>query len=93
MGRVARKYPTGRLYLRTPAKVDEEKLYPVYLSYFCGGKKIRQTTNLMSMKKDWNQNANYGIGELRASFGSDYKKKTKRFKSFSEKLIVTSLTL
>lgn len=45
------------------------------------------------MKKDWNQNANYGIGELRASYGSDYKKKTKRFKSFSEKLIVTSLTL
>ena len=75
MGRVARKYPTGRFYLRTPAKVDEDKLYPVYLCYFCGGKKIRQNTNIMSKKKDWNQNANHGIGELRASYGSDYKKK------------------
>ena len=75
MGRIARKYPTGRFFLRTPAKVDEEKLYPVYLCYFCGGKKIRQNTNIMSLKKDWNQNANHGIGELRASYGSDYKKK------------------
>ena len=75
MGRIARKYPTGRFFLRTPAKVDEEKLYPVYLCYFCEGKKIRQNTNIMSMKKDWNQNANHGVGELRASYGSDYKKK------------------
>lgn len=75
MGRIARKYPTGRFFLRTPAKVDEEKLYPVYLCYFCEGKKIRQNTNIMSVKKDWNQNANHGIGELRASYGSDYKKK------------------
>ena len=74
MGRVARKYPTGRFYLRTPAKVDEEKLYPVYLCYFNGGKKIRQSTSIMAMTKDWNQDANHGIGELRASYGSEYKK-------------------
>lgn len=29
----------------------------------------------MTMAKDWNQNGNNGIGELRASFGPDYKKK------------------
>ena len=75
MGRIARKYPTGRFFLRMPAKVDEEKLYPVYLCYFCEGKKIRYNTNIMSKKNDWNQNANHGIGELRAAYGADYKKK------------------
>ena len=75
MGRVARKYPTGRFFLRTPAKIDEEKLYPVYLNYFCGGKKIRQSTDIRCMVKDWNPDANHGIGDLRASYGSDYRKK------------------
>ena len=61
MGRVARKYPTGRFILRKSAKVDEEKLYPVYLCYYCNGKKIRQSTSIMAMTKDWNQDANHGI--------------------------------
>ena len=86
MGRIARKYPTGRFYLRTPAKVDEEKLYPVYLCYFCGGKKIRQNTNIMSIKKDWNQNANHGIGELRASYGFNYKKKNQVLQKMLRKI-------
>lgn len=75
MGRVARKYPTGGFFLRTPAKVDEDKLYPVYLYYFCGGKKLRQSTSVLALAKDWNQKANHGIGELRASYGPDYRKK------------------
>ena len=75
MARVARKYPTGGFFLRTPAKVDEDKLYPVYLNYFCGGKKIRQSTDIRCMVKDWNPDANHGIGELRASYGTDYRKK------------------
>lgn len=86
MGRVARKYPTGGLFLRTPAKVDEGKLYPVYLYYFCGGKKIRQSTSIMAMIKDWNQNANHGIGELRASYGSDYKKKNQQLQKLLRKV-------
>ena len=75
MGRVARKYPQGSFSLRTPTKVDEEKLYPIYLCYFCSGKKIRWSTSILAMVKDWNQKANHGIGELRASYGSDYRKK------------------
>ena len=75
MGRVARKYPQGSFSLRTPTKVDEEKLYPIYLCYFCSGKKIRWSTSILAMAKDWNQKANHGIGELRASYGSDYRKK------------------
>jgi integrase len=75
MGRVARKYPQGRFSLRTPVNADEEKLYPIYLCYFCEGKKIRYSTGIQTMGKDWNPNANHGIGELRASFGPDYRKK------------------
>ena len=86
MGRVARKYPTGRFYLRTPAKIDEEKLYPVYLCYFNGGKKIRQSTSIMAMTKDWNQDANHGIGELRASYGSEYKKKNQQLQKLLRKV-------
>ena len=52
MGRVARKYPQGRFFLRTPTKVDEGKLYPIYLCYFCGGKKIRQSTSIMAMPNE-----------------------------------------
>ena len=86
MGRVARKYPTGRFFLRTPAKIDEEKLYPVYLCYFNGGKKIRQSTSIMAMTKDWHQDANHGIGELRASYGSDYKKKNQQLQKLLRKV-------
>ena len=86
MGRVARKYPTGRFFLRTPAKIDEEKLYPVYLCYFNGGKKIRQSTSIMAMTKDWNQDANHGIGELRASYGSEYKKKNQQLQKLLRKV-------
>ena len=86
MGRVARKYPQGSFFLRTPAKVDEEKLYPIYLSYFCNGKKIRQNTSIMAMAKDWNQGANHGIGEIRASYGTDYKKKNQKLQKLLRKV-------
>ena len=82
MGRIARKYPQGRFFLRTPATVDVEKPYPVYFCYFCDGKKIRQSTSIMSMIKDWNQSANHGIGELRASYGTDYRKKNQQLQTF-----------
>ena len=86
MARVARKYPTGGFFLRTPAKVDEDKLYPVYLNYFCGGKKIRQSTDIRCMVKDWNPDANHGIGELRASYGSDYRKKNLQLQKLLRKV-------
>lgn len=86
MGRVVRKYPQGRFILRTPAKVDEGKLYPIYLCYFCGGKKIRQSTSIQAMAKDWNQDANHGIGELRASYGTDYKKKNQQLQKLLRKV-------
>ena len=89
MGRVARKYPQGKFSLRTPAKVDEGKPYPIYLCYFCGGKKIRWSTSILAMAKDWNQNANHGIGELRASYGSDYRKKNLQLQKLLRKVDVS----
>ena len=86
MARVARKYPTGRFFLRTPAKIDEEKLYPVYLNYFCGGKKIRQSTDIRCMVKDWNPDANHGIGELRESYRTDYRKKNGKLQKLLRKV-------
>lgn len=86
MGRVARKYPQGSFSLRTPTKVDEEKLYPIYLCYFCSGKKIRWSTSILAMAKDWNQNANHGIGELRASYGADYRKKNQQLQKLLRKV-------
>ena len=86
MARVARKYPMGGFFLRTPAKVDEDKLYPVYLNYFCGGKKIRQSTDIRCMVKDWNPDANHGIGELRASYGTDYRKKNGKLQKLLRKV-------
>lgn len=86
MGRVARKYPTGGFFLRTPAKVDEDKLYPVYLYYFCDGKKLRQSTSVLALAKDWNQKANHGIGELRASYGPDYRKKNLQLQKMLRKI-------
>ena len=86
MGRVARRYPQGRFFLRTSATVDEGKLYPIYLCYFCNGKKVRQSTSIMAMTKDWNQDANYGIGELRASFGPDYRKKNQTLQKLLRKV-------
>lgn len=86
MGRVARKYPHGRFSLRTPVNADEEKLYPIYLCYFCEGKKIRYSTGIQTMEKDWNPNANHGIGELRASFGPDYRKKNQKLQKLLRKV-------
>ena len=86
MGRIARKYPSGRFILRTPINIDEDKLYPVYLYYFCDKKQLRQSTSIMTLAKDWNQKANHGIGELRASYGPDYKKKNQTLQKLLRKV-------
>jgi integrase len=40
----------------------------------------------MTIAQDWNQGANYGIGELRASYGSDYKKKNLQLQKLLRKV-------
>ena len=51
--------------------MDENKSYPIYLYYYYGGKQIRESTSICTRVADWNQDR----GELRASYGSDYKKR------------------
>jgi len=40
----------------------------------------------MAMIKDWNQDANHGIGELRASYGANYKKKNQQLQKLLRKV-------
>lgn len=71
MGRTARTIPQGKLILRAPKVVDENQSYPIYLYYYYGGKQIRESTSIRAKVGDWNHDK----GELRASYGIDYKRR------------------
>lgn len=73
MGKTARTILQGKLILRTPKVKDENKAYPVYLYYYCGGRQIRESTSISARVDDWNKDK----GELRASYGSNYQKYNK----------------
>lgn len=74
MGRPKRLYPLGKYRLRTPKVVDKEKAYPVELEYTWNRQIIRKTTNVFVKVADWNQNGNQGRGEIRASYGGEFKR-------------------
>ena len=74
MGRPKRLYPLGRYRLRVPKDAEVDKAYPVVLEYTWNRQIIRKTTNVFAKIADWNQNGNQGRGELRVSYGSEYKR-------------------
>ena len=74
MGRPKRLYPLGKYRLRTPKEPESDKAYPVELEYTWNRQIIRKTTNVFVKAADWNQNGNHGRGEVRASYGSEYKR-------------------
>ena len=74
MGRPKRLYPLGRYRLRVPKDAEADKAYPVVLEYTWNRQIIRKTTNVFAKIADWNQNGNQGRGELRVSYGSEYKR-------------------
>ena len=74
MGRPKRLYPLGKYRLRTPKEVDKDKAYPVELEYTWNRQIIRKTTNVFVKVADWNQNGNQGRGEIRASYGGEFKR-------------------
>ena len=74
MGRPKRLYPLGKYRLRVPKDAEKDKTYPVELEYTWNRQIIRKTTNVFAKVADWNQNGNQGRGELRASYGSEYKR-------------------
>lgn len=75
MGRVKRQIPKGTFRLLTKSKeIDKGKLYPIYMEYNWNGNVIRKSTDIKCKVSDWNTDANLGRGELRPSFGSEYKR-------------------
>lgn len=74
MGRPKRLYPLGKYRLRTSKVIDKEKAYPIELEYTWNRQIIRKTTNVFVKVADWNQNGNQGRGEIRVSYGSEFKR-------------------
>lgn len=74
MGRTKRAYPLGKYRLRVPRVPDYSKAYPVDLEYTWNRQVIRKSSNIFVRIEDWNQNANQGRGELRSSYGAEYKR-------------------
>ena len=76
MGRHRREYPQGRLRLKYPKEgFDKLKKYTLYIEYtWLTDAPIRKDTGLRVRVDDWNPKGPKGIGELRASYGTDYKR-------------------
>jgi len=75
MARTARKFPQGKFILRTPRMTKNGQEYAIYIYYYWQTKQIRRSIDLFVAQKDWNQNANGGIGEFRSSYGPDYQER------------------
>ena len=74
MGRPKRLYPLGKYRLRTPKVIEKDKAYSVELEYTWNRQAIRKSTNVFVKASDWNQRGNQGRGEIRASYGNEYKR-------------------
>lgn len=65
--------PKGKFYLRTISKQNEIK--SIYIRYvFNRTSIVRPVANYQCKEADWNQNGNMGRGEVRASYGTDFKR-------------------
>lgn len=77
MGRPKRLYPLGKYRLRTPKTIDKSKTYPIELEYTWNRQVLRKSANIFVKAADWNQNGNRGRGEIRSSYGNEYKRLNK----------------
>lgn len=77
MGRPKRLYPLGKYRLRTPKTIDKSKTYPIELEYTWNRQVLRKSSNIFVKANDWNQNGNQGRGEIRSSYGNEYKRLNK----------------
>ena len=77
MGRPKRLYPLGKYRLRTPKTIDKSKTYPIELEYTWNRQVLRKSANIFVKATDWNQNGNQGRGEIRSSYGNEYKRLNK----------------
>lgn len=74
MGRVKRQVPKGKYRLRTSTPIQPDKRYPVYLEYTWNESIIRRAADVKCKVADWNAKENLGRGELRPSYGDEYKR-------------------
>lgn len=74
MGRTKRQYPLGKYRLRLPRVSESGKAYPLDLEYTWNRQIYRKSVNIVINPSDWNQEGNHGRGEVRASYGSEYKR-------------------
>lgn len=77
MGRPKRLYPLGKYRLRTPKTIDKSKAYSIELEYTWNRQVLRKSANIFVKAADWNQNGNQGRGEIRSSYGNEYKRLNK----------------
>ena len=75
MARTARQFPQGKFTLRTPKQTKNGQMYAIYIYYYWQGRQLRRSADLLVHKNDWNQSANNGVGELRASYGLDFQQR------------------
>ena len=74
MGRSKRNVPKGKYRLRVGKKPQSNRLYQIYLEYTWNGEVIRKATDVKARNADWNPKGNMGRGELRPSYGEEYKR-------------------
>lgn len=67
----------GKYRLRTPKTIDKSKTYPIELEYTWNRQVLRKSANIFVKAADWNQNGNQGRGEIRSSYGNEYKRLNK----------------
>ena len=67
MARQTRQFPQGKYVLRTPHVTQDGQVYAVYMYYYWKGKQIRRSVDFFVSQKDWNQDANGGVGEFRST--------------------------
>ena len=73
MGRDKRDAPQGKFILKDVNWNNIDTPYQVYMQYTWNGKVIKKRTEVKVCPKDWNKKGNRRRGELRQTFGYDYK--------------------
>lgn len=86
MGKNHRQVPQGRYRILVNKNARADKLYPVYLEYSWNAHPIRRITQYRCRFADWNQKGNVGRGELRSSYGPEYKRINNAMKSQLDKM-------
>jgi len=86
MGRPKRTCPLGKYRLRAFKSADKANLFSIELEYTWNGDVIRKATGIVCCEADWNQKGDNGRGELRSSFGREYKHRNQQLKDRVDKI-------